>query len=119
MTVAGRRFLVLLVVIAVIGTVGFALAGGLRGALSFLAGLGIATLVVVVGTMLVDIASRMSPALAMIAALSNYLLTVLVFILLLRSVDRSVADVPAFALGLVGAIAPYLAWQLTRARPSG
>jgi len=34
-------------------------------------------------------------------------------------VDRSVADVPAFALGLVGAIAPYLAWQLTRARPNG
>ena len=118
MTVAARRFAALLLLVAVAGTVGFAVAAGTRGALSYLVGLAIATVAVVAGTMLVEIAARITPALAMVAALSNYLLTVLLFVVLLNTVDDDAADVPAFALGLVAAVVPYLAWQLTRARPS-
>jgi hypothetical protein len=107
----------LFLAIAAVGGGAFALATGGRACVSFLAGLLIATLAATLGIMLVEIAGRIAPAMAMIAALSNYALTVLFFLVLLRAIDPSVADIPAFAAGLACSIVPYLAWQFGKARP--
>lgn len=101
-----------------VGLVVFGIAGGVRGAVSFLAGMAIATAVASFGALMIEVAGRISPSLAMVAALSNYLITVLLFVAVLRSVGPDVADVPAFATGLVTAVVPYLAWQFAKARPN-
>jgi hypothetical protein len=112
-----RLFLGLFVAFAVVGVVAFGLAVGSRAAVSFLAGMTVATATVGAGAVLVEIAGRISPAVAMLAAMSNYLLTVLIFVLILSSVDSSVVHVPAFAVGLAASVVPYLAWQFRKARP--
>lgn len=112
-----RLLAVLIVALAVVGTVAFAIASGQRGAVSYLAGMGIATSVACLGAWLVEVAGRIAPAVAMVAALSNYALTVLLFVIVLSSVDSSVADIPAFATGLVASIVPFLAWQFAKAQP--
>jgi hypothetical protein len=112
-----RLLLGLFVGFAVVGAVGFGLGSGGRAAVSYLAGMTVATAVAGFGAVLVEVAGRIAPAMAMIAAMSNYALTVLVFVLILSSVDSSVVDVPAFALGLLASVVPYLAWQFAKARP--
>lgn len=117
MTLPARLLLGLFVTFAGLGVVGFGLGSGGRAAVSFLAGMTVATATAGAGAMLVEVAGRISPAVAMVAAMSNYLLTVLLFVIILSSVDSSVVDIPAFAMGLVASVVPYLAWQFAKARP--
>jgi hypothetical protein len=117
LTRPARWLVVLVLTFAVVGGLAFGLARGPRSATSFLAGLAVATATVTMGAALVEIAGRIAPALAMIAALSNYALTVLFFLVLLRSISPSSADIPALATGLGCSVVPYLAWQFAKARP--
>lgn len=103
--------------IAVLGSVAFAIAGGVKPSLSFLGGLALAFAAVGTGAVLVEIADRIAPGMAMIAALSNYLLTVLFFLILLTAISPSAVDIPAFASGLAASVVPYLSWQIARAHP--
>lgn len=117
MTRPGRLLLWLFVAFAAVGAVGFGLARDGRAAVSFLAGMAIATATVSLGAVLVEIAGRIAPAMAMVAAMSNYLLTVLFFVILLSAVSPDVVAIPAFATGLAASVVPYLAWQFAKARP--
>jgi hypothetical protein len=103
--------------VASAGVLAFVLGSGSRAALSFLAGLVIATLAVCLGALLVLVAARIAPSLAMVAALSNYTLTVLFFLVLLNLIGPRAVDVPAFATGLAASVVPYLGWQFAQARP--
>lgn len=102
---------------AAVGGIGFGLGVGGRAAVSFLAGMAVATVTVSLGVVMVDVAGRIAPVMAMVAALTNYLMTVLLFVVLLKTVSPSVAHIPAFATGLAVSVVPYLAWQFARARP--
>lgn len=112
-----QLFAVLALAIAVVGAGVYAVVGDARAVVSFLSGMAIATAVASFGAVMIEVAGRISPSLAMVAALTNYALTVLLFIVFLASVNADVADVPAFTVGLLGAVLPYLAWQFAKARP--
>lgn len=99
------------------GLFGFGFGAGSRGAWSFLAGFLIALAVVTGGVLMVDVAGRLTPAIVMLVAVLNYVMTTLIFLLLLTLISPELADVPAFACGLAGAVAPYVAWQVARVRP--
>jgi hypothetical protein len=110
-------YLAVLGAVLSVGMLAYLVFSGPRAAVTFGAGYALASAVTGLGTVAVTVADRIAPSMAMAAALTNYLLTVLIFVLVLRTVDPSTLDVAAFVVGLIAAIAPYLAWQVTRARP--
>ena len=92
----------LLIVAAVVGTIGFTVLGsGLRSGLSFLGGLVLAGGVFAVGQFNLRLANQISPGLTLAVAMFSYLLTVVGLGIVLAASRPTVIDPVAIAVGLV------------------
>ena len=92
-----------LIVAAVVGSLGFALASSspTRSALSFLAGVVLAGGVFAAGQFNLRLANQISPSLTLAVAMFSYLLTVAGLALVLAASSPTVVDPRAIATGLV------------------
>ncbi len=114
-----RAHWVLLALITVAGTVGFAALSpaGSRAALSFLAGLAAAGGVLGGGVAAVRWSGRAAPALGMAVAMLTYVTTMVIFAAVLAVASPRVIDPWGFAAGLVGAVVVWTPAQFRSAAP--
>jgi hypothetical protein len=93
----------LLLVAAVVGTIGFTVlsGAGLRAGLSFLGGLVLAGGVFAVGQFNLRLANQISPGLTLAVAMFSYLITVVGLGIVLEASRPTVIDPVAVAVGLV------------------
>lgn len=100
----------LLVVAAVVGTVGFTVlsGSGLRSGLSFLGGLVLAGGVFAVGQFNLRLANQISPGLTLAVAMFSYLITVVGLGLVLAASRPTVVDPLAIAVGLVVGVVGWI-----------
>jgi len=119
---ANPRVLLLIGAI-IVGTALFGGPGGsgLHGALSFLAGAGLAGLLMFGGIAAVALFASVPNGLSLMIALLTYVTTVGAFAAVLAVADPDVLDPAAFAAGLLvlGAAATTWQWRRSAVRPDG
>lgn len=109
--------------LAVVGVLGALMYGVLsaragRAGLSFLGGVLVAGAAFTAGIAAIRWAGRVSPVLMMLVGMLTYLTIVVALAAVLASADPDVVDAPAFALGLVSAVAVWIVEQSRASWPA-